>query len=110
MQVSYVREIYPRVQRTIAEAVDACQLSNDVPDELRDCLAEMDREAAEVPREFDRDPPHDNRIVERNERLEKLGDRALRACRDAGNGIDEKTARAVKQAHDVLSDIKHRLH
>lgn len=44
------------------------------------------------------------------DRLEKLGDRALHACTQAGNTVDEQVRAAVKEAHDAIADLKHRLH
>jgi hypothetical protein len=53
---------------------------------------------------------NDNRIVQCIDRLEKLGDRAMQAFLQAGNTVDEKVQDAVRQAHDGISNLEHRLH
>jgi hypothetical protein len=43
------------------------------------------------------------------ESLEELGDRAERACEQAGN-VDGELKRAVSTMHSELSDLKRQLH
>lgn len=53
---------------------------------------------------------NDSKIIECINRLEKLGDQAMQACKQAGNSLDQDMQNAIKQAHEELSTLKHRLH
>lgn len=108
MQASQVKQEYPRIEQFIDNAAQLCQTNRNVPEELRNCLSELDRESDQTMQVLEQEQD-ENRIVECVDRLEKLGDRAMQACRQAGN-IDEQMQKAVQQAHDAISDLKHRLH
>jgi ribosome recycling factor len=41
--------------------------------------------------------------------LEQLADRAMDACRKAGNNVDGNTQQAVKRMHEEASSLKHEL-
>jgi hypothetical protein len=45
MQASQVKEYFPSVERYINNAAQLCQITSDVPDNLRDYLSELDRES-----------------------------------------------------------------
>jgi hypothetical protein len=109
MQASQVKEYFPSVDRSIDHAAQLCQLTNNVPDYLRSCLAELDRESEEAKQVF-ADALNDDHIVQCVNRLEKLGDRAWQACEEAGNAMDRGVQQAVRDAHDAIADLKHRLH
>lgn len=108
MQASQVKQEFPRIDQFIDNATQLCQTNRNVPDELRNCLSELDRESDQTMQVLEQEQ-NENRIVECIDRLEKLGDRAVQACRQAGN-IDEQMQKAVQQAHDAISNLKHRLH
>ena len=109
MQASQVKEQFPRIQRTIDQAAQLCQTSNQVPDDLRDCIAQLDEESEQANQVIAQET-NDNKIIACVDRLEKLGDRAMQACNQAGNSVDQDVQSAVKEAHQALSDLKHRLH
>jgi ABC-type transporter Mla subunit MlaD len=109
MQASQVKEQFPRIQRSIDQAAQLCQTTNQVPEDLRNCIAQLDQEGSQA-NEMLAQETNDNKIIECVDRLEKLGDRALQACKQAGNTVDEDVQSAVKQAHDEIADLKHRLH
>jgi ABC-type transporter Mla subunit MlaD len=109
MQASQVKEQFPRIQRSIDQAAQLCQTSNQVPDDLRDCIAQLDQEGDEANQVISQET-NDNKIIACIDRLEKLGDRAMEACKQAGNSVDQDVQSAVKEAHQALSDLKHRLH
>jgi conjugal transfer/entry exclusion protein len=110
MQASQVKQEFPRIEQMIDNAAQLCQTSGNVPDELRNCLSELDRESDQTMQMLEQEQEqNDSRIIECVDRLEKLGDRAMQACRQAGN-IDQGMQQAVQEAHDAISDLKHRLH
>lgn len=109
MQPNQVSEYFPRVEQTIHNATQLCQITKDVPEQLRNYLSDLDRETEEA-KQLLAQEGNDNRIVACVDRLEKLGDHAMQACRQAGNTVDDNVQSAVKQAHDAIADLKHRLH
>lgn len=109
MQPSHVKEEFPRIEQTIDNAAQICQLTSGVPDDLRECLSELDSESDRI-KAMLLEEENGNRIRQAVDALEKLGDRAMQACRQSGGQVDERLQNAVKDAHDALSDLKHRLH
>lgn len=109
MQASQVKEQFPGIQRSIDQAAQLCETSNQVPEDLRNCISQLDQESVQANQVLAQET-NDNKIIECIDRLEKLGDRALRACQQAGNTVDQDVQSAVKQAHAAISDLKHRLH
>lgn len=109
MQPSQVKEVFGKVEQSIGKASELCQTSNKVPEPLRASLSELSRESEQAAQLLASEK-NDNRIVQCVDRLEKLGDRAMHACTQAGSTVDEQVQKAVKEAHDALSDLKHRLH
>ncbi|WP_019140181.1 hypothetical protein [Noviherbaspirillum massiliense] len=107
MQASQVKEYFPSVKRRIDEAAQLCQITAEVPDNVRDRVGELDREANEAVRVFEQEA-NDNRIRQCLDRLDKLGDRVVHAC--ASVKVDDQVENAVRQAHDAISNLKHRLH
>jgi len=109
MQASQVKEAFGHVGQIIGKASQLCQISNKVPEQLRESIDELSRESEQARQKLASEQ-NDNRIIECVDRLEKLGDRAWHACSMAGNSVDQQVRSAVKEAHDALSDLKHRLH
>lgn len=109
MQASQVKDVFGRVEQIIGKASQLCQISNKVPEQLRVSIDELSRESEQARQKLAVEQ-NDNRIIACVDRLEKLGDRAWHACSMAGTSVDEQVRAAVKQAHDALSDLKHRLH
>jgi hypothetical protein len=108
MQTSQIREEFAGIKQRIDNATTACQISNAVPDELRECLGELGRESDQA-RQVIEVENNENRIRQYVDRLEKLGDRAMHACRQDTN-VDPQVADVVREAHDAISSLKHRLH
>lgn len=109
MQASQVKEVFGQVGQIIGKASQLCQISNKVPEPLRDSIDALSRESEQASQQLASER-NDQRIIACVDRLEKLGDRAWHACSMAGSGVDEQVRAAVKEAHDALSDLKHRLH
>ena len=109
MQPSQVKTYFGPVGQIIGKASQLCQTSSKVPEPIRDSLGELSRESEQAAQLLASEK-NDNRIIECVDRLEKLGDRAMHACSQAGNTVDDQVRAAIKEAHDALSDLKHRLH
>lgn len=109
MQPSQVKQHFRSVELTIERAAQLCQTNSKVPEPIRESLGQLSRESHEALQVLANEK-NDNRIVQCVDHLEKLGDRAWHACAQAGNNVDEQVKAAVKEAHDALSDLKHRLH
>jgi hypothetical protein len=108
MQSSQVRDYFSSVEQSIGNAAELCQLTSDVPEDVRECLSELERESDHARRMLD-DEDDDNLIIECIDRLEKLGDRAIEACREAGNTVNPQLGNAAQQARDAIADMKRRL-
>jgi Icc-related predicted phosphoesterase len=107
MQASQAKEYFPDVKKSIDNATQLCQISKDVPDDVRDRLSELGRESEQVKQVVEQ-ATSDEHIHQSVVRLEKLGDRALHVCAHAGN-LDPQVQSAVRDAHDAISRLKHRL-
>ncbi|MES2537984.1 MAG: hypothetical protein V4632_19150 [Pseudomonadota bacterium] len=108
MQARQVKEEFPRIEQYIDKAAQLSKSSSNVPDELRSSLSELEREADQA-KSILAQEQNDDRIVDCVDHLEELGDRAMQACKQAGN-IDDQMRQAVQQAHGALSELKHSLH
>jgi ABC-type transporter Mla subunit MlaD len=108
MQTQLAKQQLPQIDQHVRNAAQLCQTSDNVPDALRECIGELEREtgeaAAMVTNEQD-----DQHILDCVDHLEELGDRAMQACRQAGN-LDTQVQKAVQTAHGAISELKHRLH
>ncbi len=109
MQASQVKDQFPRIERTIDQAAQLCQSANQVPEKLRRSIAQLDSESEQAKQMLAKET-NDSTIIECIDRLEKLGDQAMEACKQAGSSVDQNLQSAVKQAHDQLSNLKHQLH
>jgi len=65
MQPSQVKDFFPSVEQSIDNAAELCQITNDVPDDVREHLSELERES----------------------------NRARRILEDVGSGTDRQAAR-----------------
>lgn len=108
MQPNQVRDYFSSVEQSIGNAAELCQITSDVPEDVRECLSELERESDHA-RHMLEEEDDDNRIIDCIDRLEKLGDRAIQACREAGNTVDPQVEHAAQQARDAIADMKRRL-
>lgn len=108
MQPSQVMDYFASVEQSIGNAAELCQLTSDVPEDVRECLSELERESDHARRVLE-DEDNDNRVIQCIDRLEQLGDRAIQACREAGNTVAPQVENAAQQARDAIADMKRRL-
>ena len=108
MSMEQMQQRFSRVEHCIEDAMRACQSAGNPPQELKECIGEMDRRAHEA-HDLMWQSQDESRIVECVDSLEQLGDRAMQACRKAGM-VEPQLREAVQAAHDELSTLKHQLH
>ena len=107
MQTNEIRQQMQHIGQTIHHAADACAHASGVPMDLKDCVQQMDQRSQQVMQEMQ--SADSERMMQCVDELEQMGDRARDACQRAGMVNDELRS-AVMQAHDELSQLKHRLH
>ena len=108
MQASQVKEYFPEIQRSIDNAAELCQITRDVPDDVRESLGELGRESDHVRQVVDQANSEEH-IRQSLLRLEKMGGRALEACEQAGSTVNRDVRSAVYEAHEAISSLKRRL-
>jgi|GEM_PF-639584 len=107
-QAEYVRQQLPRIDQHARNASQLCNDSDNVPDAVRSCVGEIEREAAEAAAMLAGDQD-EQRLADCIDHLEELGDRAMQACRRSDN-VDTRVMQAVETVHGAISELKHRLH
>lgn len=108
MSMNQMQQRFSRVEHCIDDAEMACRSAGGVPEELKECIGEMGRRSHEA-HDLMAQSQDESRLIECVDSLEKLGDRAMQACRRAG-AVDPALREAVQAAHDELSRLKHQLH
>ena len=106
MQMSEVKQRIDRVEQCADEAERAMQ-SATVPAELRRSVDAMHQQARQVQQECSSQQQQGDpsRLRDMVMQLEQEGDRAVQACRNAGN-VDPSLQQAVQRAHEEASNLK----
>jgi phage-related protein len=107
LQTSEIQKRFTHLQQTISEASRTMHADSSTPQDLMNWMDELEKEcssASKVMASSDED-----RIRQCVDDLERIGDRAERACEKAGN-VDAKVKDAVNSMHSELSDLKRQLH
>ncbi|AOK55136.1 hypothetical protein DF107_31125 [Burkholderia stagnalis] len=107
LQASEMQQRFSHLQQTISDASRTCHSDKTAPRALLDWVDELDREcksARKIMASRDED-----RIRQWIDDLERIGDRAERACTQAG-GVDAGVMSAVSSMHSELSDLKQKMH
>lgn len=107
MQANQVKSEFPSIKQSVAQAAQMCQTANDVPDNVRGALDQLNRQTDEAGRFLERET-NDQKILQCIDELEELGDQAKNACRSSQ--VSDQVAQAVIKAHDAISDLQRRLH
>lgn len=104
LQANEIQQRFTHIQQTIGEAQQAL---GDAPNEIRDCIEKLSREAQQA-----KDVMQSNdqqRVIECVDRLEDMGDEAKRISRSLPQ-MPAHLEAAVTRVHAELSDLKHQLH
>lgn len=108
MQPTELKQRIDRVEQCADEAERAIQ-SGSVQGELRQSVDAMHRQARQAQQACSSPQQQgDSRLRDAVAQLEQASDRAVQACRNAGN-VDPKLQQAVQSAHDEASSLKKQL-
>ncbi|AGW93925.1 MULTISPECIES: hypothetical protein [Cupriavidus] len=107
LQASEIQKRFTHLQQTISETSQTCHADATTPTDLMNWVDELDKECKSATKVMS--SKDDDRIRQWVDDLERIGDRAERACLQAG-GLDAKVKDAITSMHSELSDLKHQLH
>ena len=109
MQINDLKQRIDRVEQCADEAERAIQ-SGSVSNELRQSVDAMHAQARQAQQACGTQQQRgdEGRLRDVVMQLEQAGDRAMQACRAAGN-VDPKVQQAVQRAHDEASSLKKQL-
>ncbi len=109
IQADEVRKRFTQIEQTIHQATEACQRAGSgVSTDLKDSIQKLDKRSEKARQEL-QSAKDEKAMVQCVDELEQLGDKAKSAC-ESGSNVDEKLKKAVLQAHQELSQLKHQLH
>jgi hypothetical protein len=109
MQINEVKQRIDRVEQCADDAERAIQAGS-VSGELRQSVDAMHQQARQAQQacgsqQQQGDPSQLRNVVQQ---LEQAGDRAMQACRNAGN-VDPGLQQAIQRAHEEASNLKKQL-
>ncbi|AXF05488.1 hypothetical protein [Paraburkholderia hospita] len=107
LQASEIQKRFTHLQQTISDASRTCHADKTIPADLMNRMDELDKEcksAKKVMASNDGD-----RIRQCVDDLERIGDRAERACQQVGS-LDARIKDAVSTMHSELTDLKRQFH
>jgi hypothetical protein len=107
LQASEIQKRFTHLQQTVTEASRTCHADATIPKDLMNWVDELDKECKSAKKIMS--SKDEDRIRQCVDDLERIGDRAERACQQAG-GLDAKIMGAVSSMHSELSDLKRQLH
>lgn len=108
MQMDQVKDRFSEVEQCIHNAAQTCELNSGAPDQLRNCLAELEHESRHA-RDVLEHAQDNGEIRQCTDKMEKIGDRAMQAF-SGGNFVDDQLQIAVRQARKAISSLKKTLH
>lgn len=111
MQADQLKERIHRIEECADEAKRAVQAGS-VPSDLRQCVDTLHSQAKQAQQACDsgmQQQQGGQDMKQQVMQMEQTGDRAMQACRQAGNSVDQQTQQAVKRAHDEISSLKHEM-
>ena len=108
MQAEHFKERISRIEECLDEAKDAVRQSQASP-ELRQSVETLHQQARQLKQQVQAAGSQKQMGQQDQQQqisqLEQSGDRAVQACRSAGN-LDSKTQQAIQRAHDEISNLK----
>src|SRR5437879_4465696 len=107
LQATEIQKRFTHRQQTVSEASRTCHADAMIPRDLMNCVDELDKECKSAKNLMS--SQDEDRIRQCVDDLERIGDRAERACQQAG-GLDASIKDAVTSMHSELSDLKRQLH
>jgi hypothetical protein len=107
LQASEIQKRFTHLEQTIENASQACHADATLPQDLMDCVDQLDKQSGSARKIMESND--ENRMRQCVDDLEEVGDRAEQACKRATN-VDAKVKSAVTSVHAELSDLKRQLH
>ena len=105
MQFEQVKQRMDRIEESADQAKQACQKGSP-PSELRECVARLHEQASATKHAMQGQESASEESVRRDVmQLEDTADRAMQACRNAGN-VDPQLQQAVQRTHAEVSSLK----
>jgi hypothetical protein len=106
MQMNEIKQRIDRVEECTDEAKRSVQAGS-VPSELRQSVDQMHQQARQAQQELgsQQQQGDQSRLRDVVNQLEQAGDRAMQACRSAGN-VDPQVQQAIQRAHQEASQLK----
>lgn len=106
MQAEQMKQRLDRIEECADEARRAVQTGS-VPQELRQCVDTLHQQARQAQQQVGSQQQMGQQgLRDTVMQMEQTGDRAMQACRSAGNSVDPQTQQAVQRAHDEISNLK----
>ena len=109
MQADQLKQSIHRIEECADEAKRAVQQQASIPSELRDCVNNLHDQAKQAQQQVDsggQQQMGQDTIRQAVMQMEQTGDRAMQACRQAGNSVDPQTQQSVQRLHDEVSSLK----
>ncbi|RKP46074.1 hypothetical protein [Trinickia fusca] len=107
LQASEIQKRFTHLQETVSEASRSCHADMTLPRDLMVWMNEIDKEFKSAKKAIS--SMDEDRIRRCVEDLERIGDRAERACEKTA-GLDTRIKDAISSMHSELSDLKQQLH
>ncbi|MGF6603997.1 chromosome segregation ATPase [Paraburkholderia sp. GAS448] len=107
LQASEIQKRFTHLTQTIDKASQACHADATLPKDLIECVDRLDQQSASAKAMMASNDQ--DRMRQWVDDLERLGDRAEKACERAAN-VNAKVKSAVSSVHAELSDLKKQLH
>ncbi|HYD80059.1 MAG TPA: hypothetical protein VEC06_09655 [Paucimonas sp.] len=107
MQMNEIQQRFSDVRRAVDHATQACRTQQGIPEDLRECLQQLDQQTSQAQQVFQ--SQDENQIRQCIDDLEQLSDRAEQALEGASS-IDGDLRNAIDEAHSQLSNLKRQLH
>jgi predicted nuclease with TOPRIM domain len=109
MQMNEIKQRFSQVEQAVHRAAQACEQSGSLPMDLKDRIQKLEQETNQTKQMLQQEQD-ENRVRQRIDQLEDLGDEMKAACERSSAPLDASVKDAVMQAHRELSDLKHQLH
>lgn len=108
MQADQLKQRIDRIEECVDEAKNAVQAGS-VPPELKQSVEQLHQQARQAKQQCatadSGQQMGQDTIRSAVMQMEEAGDRAMQACRKAGN-VDPQVQQAVQRAHDEVSSLK----
>jgi hypothetical protein len=106
MQQEQLKQRIDRLEQCADEAKQACQKAGNVPQELKECVMTLHEQASATKHATQgQESATEDSLRKDIMQLEETADRAMQACRSAGN-VDPQLQQAVQRAHAEASSLK----